>query len=177
MGLFLSSNKRRGYVLRKGMTWASWLLKSKAPRLFFNSFFRLKTKKQPNSALLFFVEGNPPVIWRFTSYAHKGPLMPLQWRHMTAMASHFTGNYCCSTVSSGAHQRKHQSSASLAIVRWIRRWPVDSPHKWTRKMSPFHDAIMQKTFSWHMWRHHNYLLFQESKLSPWLACAENGGES
>ena len=40
-----------------------------------------------------------------------------------------------STVYSSADQRKHQSSASLAFVRGIRRWPVNSPHKWpvTRK--------------------------------------------
>ena len=34
-----------------------------------------------------------------------------------------------STVYSGADQRKHQSSASLAFVRGIHRWPVNSPHK------------------------------------------------
>ena len=41
-----------------------------------------------------------------------------------------------STVYSGAYQRKHQSSASLALVRGIHRWPVKSPHKWsvTRQM-------------------------------------------
>ena len=32
------------------------------------------------------------------------------------------------TVYSGADQRKHQSSASLAFVRRIHRWPVNSPH-------------------------------------------------
>ena len=50
-----------------------------------------------------------------------------------------------STVHSGADQRKHQSSASLAFVRGIhRRWPVNSPHKGpvTRKMFPFDDVIM-----------------------------------
>ena len=38
----------------------------------------------------------------------------------------------------------HQSSASLAFVRGIHRWPVNSPHKWpvTRKMFPFDDVIM-----------------------------------
>ena len=50
-----------------------------------------------------------------------------------------------STVYSDADQRKYQSSASLAFVRGIHRWPVNSPHKWpvTRKMFPFHDV------SWH----------------------------
>ena len=49
-----------------------------------------------------------------------------------------------SNVYSGSDQRKHQSSASLAFVRGIHRWPVNSPHKWpvTRKMLPFDDVIM-----------------------------------
>ena len=49
-----------------------------------------------------------------------------------------------STVYSGADQRKHQRSASLAFVRRIHRGPVNSPHKWpvTRKMFPFDDVIM-----------------------------------
>ena len=48
------------------------------------------------------------------------------------------------TVYSGADQRKHQNSASLAFVRGCHRGPVNSPHKWpvTRKMSPFDDVIM-----------------------------------
>ena len=43
------------------------------------------------------------------------------------------------------HQRKHQSSASLAFVRGIHRWPVDSSHKGpvTWKMFPFDDVIMR----------------------------------
>ena len=43
-----------------------------------------------------------------------------------------------------ADQRKHQSSASLAFVRGIHRWPVNSSHKGpvTRKMVPFDDVIM-----------------------------------
>ena len=49
-----------------------------------------------------------------------------------------------STVYSGADQRKHQSSASLAFVLGLRRWPVNYPHKWpvTRKMFPFDVIIM-----------------------------------
>ena len=44
-----------------------------------------------------------------------------------------------STFCSGADQRKYQSSASLAYVRGIHRWPVKSPHKGPvmRKMFPF----------------------------------------
>ena len=49
-----------------------------------------------------------------------------------------------STVYSGGDRRKYQSSASLAFVRGIHRWPVNSPHKWPvmRKMFPFDDVIM-----------------------------------
>ena len=48
------------------------------------------------------------------------------------------------TVYSGADQRKHRISASLAFVWEIHRWPVNSPHKGpvTRKMLPFDDVIM-----------------------------------
>ena len=64
---------------------------------------------------------------------------------MGTMASEITSlTIVYSTVYSGADQRKHQSSASLAFVRGIHRCPVNSPHKWpvTRKMFPFDDVIM-----------------------------------
>ena len=54
---------------------------------------------------------------------------------MSAVASQITGiSMVCSTVCSGTNQRKHQSSASLAFVRGIYRWPVE--------MFPFNDVIM-----------------------------------
>ena len=66
-----------------------------------------------------------------------------------------------STVYSDAAQGKHQSSASLAFVWGIQRWPVNSPHKGpvTQKMVPFADenennnktvmaAVMITTISW-----------------------------
>ena len=50
---------------------------------------------------------------------------------MVAMASKFTSlTIVYSTVYSGADEREYQSSASLAYVRGIHRWPVNSPHKW-----------------------------------------------
>ena len=64
---------------------------------------------------------------------------------MSAVASQITSlTIVYSTVYSGADQRKHQSFASLAFVRGIHRWPVNSPHKWPvmRKMFPFVDVIM-----------------------------------
>ena len=64
---------------------------------------------------------------------------------MGAIASQITSlTIVYSTVYSDADQRKHQSSVSLAFVRGIHWWPVNSPHKWpvTRKMFPFDDVIM-----------------------------------
>ena len=64
---------------------------------------------------------------------------------LSAMAYQITGvSIVYSTVWSGANQRKHQSSASLAFVSGIHRWPVNSTHKGsvTRKMFPFDDVIM-----------------------------------
>ena len=71
----------------------------------------------------------------------------LRWRHNGSIASQITSlTIVYSVVYSGAHQRKHQSSASLAFVRGIHRSPVNSPHKWpvTRKMFPFDDVIMAR---------------------------------
>ena len=49
-----------------------------------------------------------------------------------------------STVHSGADKRKHQSSASLAIVRGIHRWPVNSPAQMASNAEnvPFDDVIV-----------------------------------
>ena len=70
---------------------------------------------------------------------------PLQWRHNERDGVSNYQSIVCSTVCSGADQRKHQSSASLAPVRGIHQSPVDSPHKRAvmRKMFP-----MQ--FHWHI---------------------------
>ena len=73
-----------------------------------------------------------------------------RWIHyddviMRAVVSQITSlTIVYSTVYSGADQRKHQSSASLAFVPGIHRGPVNSPHKGplTRKMFPFDDVIM-----------------------------------
>ena len=64
---------------------------------------------------------------------------------MGTMASQITSlALVYSTVYSGADERKHQSSASLAFVQGIHREPVNSPHKWPvkRNMFPFDDVIM-----------------------------------
>ena len=63
---------------------------------------------------------------------------------MSTVASPITSfTIVYSTVYSGKGERD-QSSASLAFVRGIHWWPVNSPHKRpvTRKMFPFDDVIM-----------------------------------
>ena len=64
---------------------------------------------------------------------------------ITSQITSLTSAY--STVYLIADQRKLQSSASLAFVWGIHRWPVISPHKGpvTRKMFPFDDVIMAWT--------------------------------
>ena len=74
------------------------------------------------------------------------------------------------TVSMGADQRKHQSSASLAFVWGIHRWPVNSPRKWpvTRKKFPFDDVIMTRLYRTvsEVWNMTSYWLFLSAL---WLA--------
>ena len=65
---------------------------------------------------------------------------------MGTMASQITSlTIVYSAVYSGADQREHQSSASLAFVWEINRGPVNSQHKWPIKweMFPFDDVIMK----------------------------------
>ena len=67
---------------------------------------------------------------------------------MGSIASQITSlTIVYSSVCSGADQRKHQSSASLAFVQGIHRRPVNSPHKGpvTRKLFPFDDVIMDSS--------------------------------
>ena len=80
-------------------------------------------------------------------FVHKEPLFGDHYNDaiMSLMASQITSlTIVYSTVYSGTDQRRHQSSASLAFVRGIHRWPVKSPHKGpvTPKMFPFDDVIM-----------------------------------
>ena len=68
---------------------------------------------------------------------------------MGAVASQITSlTIVYTTVYSDVDQSKHQSFASLAFVWGIHRGPVNSPHKWpvTRKMIPFDDVIMGRTW-------------------------------
>ena len=88
--------------------------------------------------------------WALCTWWRLSQTASLQWRHnerdgVTNQITRLTIVY--STVYSGADQRKHQSSVSLAFVRGLHRWPVNSPPKWpvtmvTRDMFPFDDVIM-----------------------------------
>ena len=65
---------------------------------------------------------------------------------MSYTASQITGiSIVCSAIFSGADQRKHQISTSLAFVWGIHRWLNNSPHKGpiTWKMFPFDNVIME----------------------------------
>ena len=55
---------------------------------------------------------------------------------MASQATNFTIVYL--TVYSGADQRKHESSTSLAFVREIHRWPVNSRTKGQQRGKCFH---------------------------------------
>ena len=86
---------------------------------------------------------------------------------MSVMGSQITSvSIVCSTVCSGADQRKNQSFASLAFVRGIHQWPVNSPHKGPvmRKMFPFDDVIMSQGKV----RGKSRNLFQPTLWQPWL---------
>ena len=84
---------------------------------------------------------------------------------MSAMSSQITGvsiifSIVCSIVGLGADQRKHQSSASLAFVQGIHRWPVISPHK-----RPVRKVCHLMTSSWYV------------KFTSCLAFSNNRGAS
>ena len=81
--------------------------------------------------------GNKYVVWQTA-------INSLRWRHNGHDSQITSLTIVYSIVYSDADQRKHQSFASLAVVRGIHRGPVNSPHKWpvTWKMFPFDDVIM-----------------------------------
>ena len=107
--------------------------------------------------------GELPIRWRRmsrgVSYYQKCDCFSKaysRWQHETshyndiimgAMASQNTSfTIVYSAVYSGEDQRKYQSSESLAFVRGIHRWPMNSPPigPVTRTMFPFDDVIMRK---------------------------------
>ena len=96
---------------------------------------------------------------------------------MGTMASQITSlAIVCSTVYSGADQRKHQSPASLAFVWGIHRGPVNSPHKGpvTRKMFPFDDVITRyNQRSRHFGHGWTWPSFTPKRITPHMCCVHN----
>ena len=95
---------------------------------------------------------HPQCIYYLVPYTALGRRMyfPFHYSDVTmgAMGSQITSLMIVySTVYSGADLRKYQSSSSLAFVRGIHRWPMNSPHKWPimRKRFQFDDVIMSYT--------------------------------
>ena len=73
-----------------------------------------------------------PKILKVVADKHGFPITGLHYYDViiSAMASQITSlTIVYSSLYSGADLRKHQSSESLAFVRGIHRWPVNSPHK------------------------------------------------
>ena len=97
---------------------------------------------------MFLPADHAPFLWNCTGVDANNPEATLVHYNgviMGAMVSQITSLMIVdSAVYSGADQRKHQSSASLAFVRGIHRWTVNSSHNWpvTLKMFPFDDVIM-----------------------------------
>ena len=86
---------------------------------------------------------------------------------MCSIASQITSiTIVYSAVYSGADQRKHQSSASLAFMGGIHRGSVNSPHKWsvTRKMFPFDDVIM-RVYSYDLFCQPRFVVYVTSVIS------------
>ena len=70
---------------------------------------------------------------------------PLQWRHNGRDGTSNHQPYDCLLNRLFRRRSKKTSKlASLAFVRVIHRWPLNSPHKWpvTRKIFPSDDVIM-----------------------------------
>ena len=85
---------------------------------------------------------------------------PNQWRHNEHdSVSDHQPHHCLLNrlFRSFTDQRKHKSSASLAFVRGIQRWPANSPNKGlvTRKMFPFEGVIMRRIHRQGGWNHHD----------------------
>ena len=93
-------------------------------------------------------------IFQYIKYPKTKFYIPLQLRHneQDGVSNHQRLD-CLSTVCSGADQRKHQISASLAFVMGFHRWPMDSPHKGpvTRKVFHFMTSSCFETIEALLW--------------------------
>ena len=124
--------------------------------IFFGTSFHTRSKRTESIVLqwmirLFFLVSVSVFLLGINSLLHEIRDLTELFHYkdiiMSAMASQITSlTTVYSTVYSGADQRKHQRSASLAFVRGVHRWPVNSLHKGPvmRKMLPFDDVIMSR---------------------------------
>ena len=71
-------------------------------------------------------------VWHLISWFHYSDVILDMASQITNITIFYT------TVYSDADQRKHLSYASLAFVRRIHRWPVNSPHKLPVARKCFH---------------------------------------
>ena len=96
------------------------------------------------------------------------PSRPL-WRHCNDEGHGVSNHQHWLNLFFRAHQIKHQSSASLAFVRGIHRWPDDSPHREpvTRGMLPFDTSsyVITTLRIGHVARLLNYWGYYHSTLS------------
>ena len=133
------------------VTWTTWCIKSQL-----NSSrdcsYRHQTRYQ-SSVLLDFSwwnllgfksHGVPIMQKQFPCHGVIKVKSALQWRHNGPDGQITSLTIVYSIFYSGADQRKHQRSASLAFVRGIHQSSVNSPHKRpvTLGMFPFDDVIM-----------------------------------
>ena len=113
-------------------------------------------------------------------------MQTFQWRHNER---HCVSNHrhldCLFSCLFRSHQRRHQSSVSLVVLRGIHRRPVDSPHKGpvTRKMFLFDYVIMYTNapvpvkLSWKIWvnnshkfiRNFNIHKINKSQQAKWIS--------
>ena len=101
-----------------------------------HNWYDCVSNHQPHNCLL---TGDVHVIHSFKRSRWTPLTKSVMWKRfqghysdviMDAIASQITSlTIVSSTVYSVADQWKHQSSASLAFVWGIHRWPVNSPHK------------------------------------------------
>ena len=139
-----SRNGRSTPVSGAGMSKSARLRSATVPRMCERSFNLCSGYGLVSS-------GNRPFTW--TNNDHYGDVI------MSTMASQINSlTIVCWNVYSGADQRKHQSPASLAFVKGIYPWPVNSPHKWlvTRKMFPFDDVSVWPSSMTHRVQWENY---------------------
>ena len=89
------------------------------------------------------------IVYLYTSWDHYNDVM------MSVLASPIIGvSIVYSTLCSGVDQRKHQSSASLAFVRGIHRWPSQRANN------------AKNVSIW--WRHHGRRKCLKAFLAEWL---------